>query len=814
MRDRGVRPARGSQYTWRDPTASASSRALFIAGLSLLQVIWTFTMDVYLPAFLQIRDELHTTSALVQVTLTGAFVGMAVGQLVSGPLSDAVGRKRPLLTVLAVHIVASVVCAAAPSIEVLIGARFVQGMASASCGVIGLAIVRDHFSGQLMVRTLAKMAMVNGVVVVLAPSAGAALLHITDWRGIFGALAGFGVLLILMVTFVLAESNPTARRRERPPSALRADYRALGRDHAYVAVVLAGALVWSGMFVYLASSSFIFQEVYGLNPSSYALVFASHGALMVIGSQLSSLLARRHPPRRIVTWALACLVVSALVLVGSILLFPGAGFLGLLIPLWLFTASFGLIGPAVQALALGPHPSRAGTAASLLGAANMALGAAVSPLAGAFGPVTVGSTVVLMAVCEITALVVFLVVVRRAAIPAMLNGMSARAIIIAPDSFKGTASATEVARALAAGWARVHPDDELRLMPMADGGEGTLEAFETAVPGSKRMPVTVQGPDDRTVPAYWLLLPNGTGVVELAGTSGITLLDPLRPQTAHTLGFGQAIAAALDHGVDRLLLAIGGSSSTDGGTGALTVLGAMFRDEAGAPIALGNAGLADLAQVDLGSLRPLPAGGAVILSDVTNPLLGSAGAAAVFGPQKGAAARQIAELETNLARLAGLVAVDAAIPGAGAAGGAGFGLLAWGATIAPGSAAVGEALELPRAVAGASVVITGEGRFDDQSAAGKVPSYLRALAMDAGAQAMLVAGHIEADAAGFAAAVSLTELAGSSRAAMGETLAWLEEAGARLATAVPVSATEPVASTEPAASVAAQTDSTRTRQAT
>lgn len=367
----------------------------------------------------------------------------------------------------------------------------------------------------------------------------------------------------------------------------------------------------------------------------------------------------------------------------------------------------------------------------------------------------------------------------------MLNGMSPRTIVIAPDSFKGTASATQVARALAAGWARVHPGDELRLLPMADGGEGTLEAFETAVPGSKRMPVTVQGPDDRAVHAYWLLLPNGTGVVELANTSGITLLDPLRPQTAHTLGFGQAIAAALDHGVDRLLLAIGGSSSTDGGTGALIALGAAFSDNDGTPVPLGNAGLTDLALADLSNVRALPRGGAAILSDVTNPLLGPAGAAAVFGPQKGAVAGQIDELEVNLARLSALLPVDPAIPGTGAAGGAGLGLLAWGATIAPGSAAVGEALEVPRAVAAASVVITGEGRFDDQSAAGKVPSYLRELATDAGAQAMLVAGLIEAETSGFAAAVSLTELAGSSRAAMDETLRWLEEAGARLAATVP-----------------------------
>ena len=354
-------------------------------------------------------------------------------------------------------------------------------------------------------------------------------------------------------------------------------------------------------------------------------------------------------------------------------------------------------------------------------------------------------------------------------------------VVIAPDSFKGTASATEVARAIAAGWASVRPDDELRLMPMADGGEGTLEAFELAVPGAIRMPLIVQGPDDRPVEAYWLLLPDGTAVVELASTSGITLLDPLRPLDAHSLGFGQAIVAALGHGVGRLFLTIGGSSSSDGGVGALVALGAVFRDANGEPIPLGNRGLSTLSKVNLSGLRALPPGGAQILSDVTNPLLGPIGAASVFGPQKGADAAQVAVLEANLTRVAALIPFDTTTPGAGAAGGAGFGLLAWGATLAPGSAAVGAALGIPAALIGTSVVVTGEGRFDEQSAAGKVPSYLAALATDAGAQAMLVAGLIEADTAAFTAAQSLTDLAGSSRAAMDDPLTWLEIAGARLA---------------------------------
>jgi len=365
-------------------------------------------------------------------------------------------------------------------------------------------------------------------------------------------------------------------------------------------------------------------------------------------------------------------------------------------------------------------------------------------------------------------------------------GRLPRRVVIAPDSFKGTASAADAAAALARGWRAVRPADELVLRPMADGGEGTLDAFAAAVTGSERVPVTVHGPDGRLADAAWLRLPDGTAVVELALTSGITMLDPLLPLDAHTLGFGEAIAAALDGGAVRLLLALGGSASTDGGVGALAALGASFLDAANRPVRLGNRGLGTVAKADLSGLRPLPSGGALILSDVTNPLLGELGAAAVFGPQKGADATTVDVLDANLARLVRVVPDGHALaraPGAGAAGGTGFGLLAWGARMAGGSGAVADAIGLDAALDDADLVITGEGRFDGQSAAGKVPSEVLARAANTGARPLLVAGLIEADAAaaGFVASVSLTALAGGSDAAMAETLHWLEAAGAELA---------------------------------
>ena len=321
---------------------------------------------------------------------------------------------------------------------------------------------------------------------------------------------------------------------------------------------------------------------------------------------------------------------------------------------------------------------------------------------------------------------------------------------------------------------------------MADGGEGTLDALAAAVDGAVRVAITVQGPDDRPVDTAWLRLPAGDGggdtaVVELAMTSGITLLDPLRPLDAHTLGFGQAIAAALDAGVTRLLLAIGGSSSTDGGAGALTALGGRFLDAYGHPIRLGNRGLGTLVTVDLSGLLPLPVGGAQILSDVTSPLLGATGAAAVFGPQKGAPTDMIDVLESNLARLARLVPVPESAPGAGAAGGTGFGLLAWGGTMAGGASAVADAIGLDEALVHADLVVTGEGRFDGQSEAGKAPTEVARRAAAAGVGVALVAGAITAATDRFAASVSLSDLAGGSAEAMAEPVRWLELAGARLA---------------------------------
>ncbi len=247
----------------------------------------------------------------------------------------------------------------------------------------------------------------------------------------------------------------------------------------------------------------------------------------------------------------------------------------------------------------------------------------------------------------------------------------------------------------------------------------------------------------------------------------------LRPETATSRGFGEAIAAALDAGATGLVLGIGGSASTDGGRPVLEALGLTVDASGG---------------VDHSSLRPLPVGGAVVLSDVVSPLLGPTGAAAVFGPQKGLTADRIAAVDARLAEWAArFPAVDPTAPGAGAAGGVGFGLLAWGATLVPGARAVAELLGLPELLDGADVVVTGEGRFDEQSAAGKVPSVVLALRDEhaPAASALLVAGDVDAPLDAFTAAASLVVLAtqttGEPDDALRDPLRFATVAGQRLA---------------------------------
>ncbi len=354
-------------------------------------------------------------------------------------------------------------------------------------------------------------------------------------------------------------------------------------------------------------------------------------------------------------------------------------------------------------------------------------------------------------------------------------------VVIAPDSFKGSIGAAAAARALAAGWRAARPGDTLVEIPLADGGEGTLAVLAATHPGSRWHHVVVSGPGEALVKAAWLELTGSVGVVELAIAAGLPLLGELIPLDAHSYGVGELIRHALDAGILRIMITLGGSACTDGGTGLLAALGGRFLDKAGQPLALGGGALTRLAAVDLSGLRKPPVAGVNCLTDVRAPLLGRAGAAAAFGPQKGATPGDIDVLEDGLMRLAELLGGDPAQPGAGAAGGCGYGLAAaWGARLVPGAEQIAAIAGLPHALADADLVITGEGRYDATSLAGKVVGTVRTMAGKAGVPVAVVAGSTATPPL-TAHSRELVALAGSPEEAMTEPAQWLAEAARQLA---------------------------------
>ncbi|WP_321349732.1 glycerate kinase [Halopseudomonas oceani] len=323
-------------------------------------------------------------------------------------------------------------------------------------------------------------------------------------------------------------------------------------------------------------------------------------------------------------------------------------------------------------------------------------------------------------------------------------------VLIAPDSFKESLSARAVAEAIAAGWARVYPDAELRLCPMADGGEGTVDAVLAAT-GGERQQTEVAGPLGDRVVATWGLLPGQRAVIEMAEASGLHRVEPARRDvlSASSFGTGELIRAALDAGVRRIVLGLGGSATNDGGAGLLAALGVRFLDRAGQELTPGGAALASLSQIDLTGLDTRLAQVEVLVAaDVDNPLCGPRGASAVFGPQKGASPAQVEQLDAALAHYADVMAATLGEdlrdqPGVGAAGGLGFAARAvLKAAFQPGVQLVAELAGLVEALEGADLVITGEGRLDGQSLHGKTPVGVARLARAAGVPVIALAGSL------------------------------------------------------------------------
>lgn len=396
---------------------SGRQRATYVVVLGALTALGPFTIDLYLPAFPMIEADLAVSTAAIQLTLTATTIGFAFGQLLVGPWSDKVGRRLPLILATTVHVLASVGVAFAPDFAWLMAFRVLQGFGAAAGGVVAMATVRDLFGGYPLVRMLSRLSLVNGVAPIAAPVIGSQLLQIMPWRGLFIVLAAYGVVIVIAAALFIVETLPPARRVDKGHSTIGERYRSLFSDRVFVGVAIIGGLTFSGLFAYLSSSPFLFQDVYGLDPQGYGLLFAMNSIGVVIGVQVSSRIAKYVGPQ----WILACSTVVLLLSSIAIVVLDeaGAGLIGTVVPLWFFITACGFGFPCVQVLALTNHGKEAGTAASLLGAMNFGLAGLISPIVGLFGISSAVPMGTVMAITSALSIVSLWAVVRPSTVPAL-----------------------------------------------------------------------------------------------------------------------------------------------------------------------------------------------------------------------------------------------------------------------------------------------------------------------------------------------------------------------------------------------------------
>ena len=355
-----------------------------IVLLGVMVALGPLTIDMYLPALPKIADELSVSSSVVQLTLTGTLAGLALGQLIVGPLSDSLGRRRPLMAGIVLHMVASVLCMLAPNLVVLGVARVLQGVGAAAAMVVAIAVVGDLFADSAAATVLSRLMLVLGVAPVVAPSLGAAVLLHASWHWVFSVLVVLAGALLALAALALPETLPPSHRRPLRVRGIAATYGELLRDARFVILVLVAALGMSGLFAYIAGASFVLQGRFGLDQQVFALVFGAGAVALIGATQFNVVLLKKFAPQVIVLWALVAALLAGGVFVGLSSAHVG-GLAGFVAPVWAILAAMGLVIPNAPAVALSRHPDAVGTAAALLGAAQFGLGAAVAPLVGVLG---------------------------------------------------------------------------------------------------------------------------------------------------------------------------------------------------------------------------------------------------------------------------------------------------------------------------------------------------------------------------------------------------------------------------------------------
>ena len=400
-----ARPARPAV----PPTRAAANEGLslpVLLTLGALTAVAPLVTDMYLPALPDLARALGTSDALAQLSMSVTLVGLALGQLVVGPLSDRVGRMAPLRWGVLALAVTSFLCAVSGNVAVLLTLRLAQGLAGAAALVIARAIVRDLCSGARAARVFSELMLVMGLAPVVGPVLGGQLLRVTDWRGIFVTLGMLSLTLLLACRLVLTETNP-ARSRALVAPPTRA-LRSLLRHRQFLGFMAVSALLGTVLFSYISMSSFVLRDQYGLGPVAYSCVFGSNAIGMIVGSQVNARLVGRRGPALMLRWALT--VTALATTLTALALGTHAPATVALVPLWFVLAGLGGSLGNATALALAPHGQAAGTASALLGASQFLLGAAVPPLVS-LGGATGLAMGTAMAVSGVGALLVVITIV-------------------------------------------------------------------------------------------------------------------------------------------------------------------------------------------------------------------------------------------------------------------------------------------------------------------------------------------------------------------------------------------------------------------
>ncbi len=359
-------------------------RLLLILGA--LSAFAPLSIDMYLPALPALGRGFGVSAAQVQLTLSACLLGLALGQLVAGPLSDALGRRRPLLVGVAAYTVASLLCVLAPSVGALVAVRFVQGLAGAAGIVIARAVVRDRYAGVAAARYFSLLMLVNGLAPILAPVIGGQLLRVTSWRGVFVVLAAIGALLLLATASGLDETLASADRHTGGLPATLSTFRRLLADRFFVGYALSSGLSFAAMFAYIAGSPFVLQDIYGLSPQLFSLVFGVNALGIMAASQINGRLVDRVPLPRLLAVGLAMTALGGIAVLAAVL--GHVGLIGVTPALCVVVSSQGIVLPNATSLALSGHPRTAGSASALLGVLQYVIGAAAAPLVGVGGTAT------------------------------------------------------------------------------------------------------------------------------------------------------------------------------------------------------------------------------------------------------------------------------------------------------------------------------------------------------------------------------------------------------------------------------------------